>query len=65
MISASVTRGQEAESWRQVGADVIVEARDAGDHPPALQRQIASLPGVTATATAEIDGAAAAAPGRS
>ena len=36
MISASVTRGQVAESWRQVGADAIIEAPvRAGNSPGA------------------------------
>ena len=51
MISASVTRGQVAESWRQVGADAIIEAPSGGEIPPALQRQIASMAGVVSTAT--------------
>jgi putative ABC transport system permease protein len=58
MISASVTRGQEAESWRQVGADAVVVAHSGEVIPTALQRQITSLPGVTATTIAEVDGAA-------
>ena len=57
MISASVTRGQVAESWRQVGADAIIEAPAGQAIPPALQRQIASLPGVVSTATGVISGA--------
>ena len=51
MISASVTRGQVAESWRQAGADAIIEAPDGQVIPPALQRQIASMAGVVSTAT--------------
>jgi putative ABC transport system permease protein len=57
MISASVTRGQVDESWRQVGADAVVVAHSGEDIPTALQRQITSLPGVTATTVAEVDGA--------
>ncbi len=57
MISASVTRGQVAESWRQVGADAIIEAHAGQAIPPALQRQIASMPGVVSTATGVISGA--------
>jgi putative ABC transport system permease protein len=57
MISASVTRGQVDESWRQVGADAVVVAHSGEDIPTALQRQITSLPGVTATTIAEVDGA--------
>ena len=57
MISASVTRGQVAESWRQVGADAIVEAHAGQEIPPVLQRQIASMPGVVSTATGVVSGA--------
>jgi len=57
MISASVTRGQVAESWRQVGADAIIEAPAGQVIPPALQRQIASMPGVASTATGVVSGA--------
>jgi putative ABC transport system permease protein len=57
MISASVTRGQVAESWRQVGADAIIEAPVRAGIPPALQRQIASMPGVAATATGVVSAA--------
>jgi putative ABC transport system permease protein len=56
MISASVSRGQVAESWRQVGADAIIEAPAGQVIPPALQRQIAAMPGVAASATGVIDG---------
>jgi putative ABC transport system permease protein len=57
MISASVTRGQVAESWRQVGADAIIEAHAGQVIPPALERQVASMPGVVSTATGVISGA--------
>jgi putative ABC transport system permease protein len=57
MISASVTRGQVAQSWRQVGADAIIEAPAGQVIPPALQRQIASMPGVAATATGVVSDA--------
>ena len=57
MISASVTRGQVAESWRQVGADAVIVAPARGAIPPALQRRIASLPGVAATATGVVSAA--------
>ena len=49
MVAAAVTRGQVAASWRQVGADAIV--RGPGRRrviSPALQRQIAAVPGVDA-----------------
>ena len=64
MISASVTRGQVAESWRQVGADAIIQAPVRGAIPPALQRQITALPGVAATATGVISAAALPATGQ-
>jgi putative ABC transport system permease protein len=57
MISTSVTRGQVAESWRQVGADAVIEAPNGRTFPPGLQRQIAALPGVSATATGVVYGA--------
>jgi putative ABC transport system permease protein len=57
MISASVTRGQVAESWRQVGADAVIEAPANQAIPPALQRQIASMPGVVSTATGVVSAA--------
>jgi putative ABC transport system permease protein len=47
-----------AESWRQVGADAVIVAHSGESIPPALQRQIASLPGVTDATIAETDGAA-------
>jgi len=57
MISTSVTRGQVAESWREVGADAVIEAPSGQTFPPGLQRQIAALPGVSATATGVVYGA--------
>jgi putative ABC transport system permease protein len=56
MISASVTRGQVAQSWRQVGADAVIAAPSGQDIPPALQHQIASMPGVSSTATGVVYG---------
>jgi putative ABC transport system permease protein len=50
MISAAVTRGQVAASWRQVGADAVIESPPNGGISAALQHQIASMPGVAATA---------------
>ncbi len=64
MISASVTRGQVAESWRQVGADAVIEAPVRGVIPAVLQRQIASLPGVASTATGVVSAAALPASGQ-
>jgi putative ABC transport system permease protein len=57
MISASVTRGQVAQSWRQVGADAVIEAPGGQVIPPALERQVAALPGVASTATAVVSAA--------
>ena len=57
MIGTSVTRGQVAESWRQVGADAVIEAPNSQTFPPGLQRQIAAMPGVSATATGVVYGA--------
>jgi putative ABC transport system permease protein len=51
MVSAAAGRGQVGASWRQVGADAIVEARAGHPVTAALQHQIASVPGVTGTAT--------------
>jgi putative ABC transport system permease protein len=64
MISASVTRGQVAQSWRQVGADAVIQAPSGAVLPPALQRQLAALPGVTATAAGEITAASLPATGQ-
>jgi putative ABC transport system permease protein len=54
MISTSVTRAQVAASWQRVGADAIIQAPPHAVIPPALQRQIASLPGVVSAAGAEV-----------
>ena len=55
MVSTSVTGSQVAESWQQVGADAIIQAPANAAIPAALQSQIASVPGVVSTATAEVD----------
>jgi putative ABC transport system permease protein len=55
MINTSVTRGQVAASWQHVGADAIIQAPPGQVIPPALQRQISSVPGVVSTAIAEVD----------
>ncbi len=57
MINASVTRSEVAASWQQAGADAIIQAPRDGGIPQALRDQIASLPGVVATASAEVDDA--------
>jgi putative ABC transport system permease protein len=55
MVSTSVTGSQLAASWQQTGADAIIQAPSGEVIPPALQRQISSVPGVVATAAAEVD----------
>ena len=55
MVSTSVTAAQAAASWQQVGADAIIQAPSQEVISPALQRQIAAVPGVVATAPAEVD----------
>ena len=57
MISTSVTRTQVAASWQQVGADAIIQAPRDAVIPPALQSQIAAMPGVVSTAGAEVEDA--------
>ena len=53
MISTSVSRAQAAASWQQVGADAVIAVKPPLEGiPPALQQQIAAMPGVVATATA-------------
>jgi len=55
MISTSVTRSQVAASWRLVGADAIIQAPSGQVITPALQRQIAAVPGVVSTVPAVAD----------
>jgi len=55
MIAASVSRSQVAASWQQVGADAVISAPSGQVITPALQRQIASVPGVVSTADAVVD----------
>jgi putative ABC transport system permease protein len=55
MVGAAVTRGQVDASWRRVGADAIVEAQAGYPITTALRHQIASVPGVTGTASGVID----------
>lgn len=50
MVSTAVTRGQVAASWRQVGADAIIVAPQNLAITPAVQRDVAAVPGVTGTA---------------
>jgi putative ABC transport system permease protein len=49
MIRDAVSRGQVTASWQQVGADALIEA--PGSVPPAAQRAIAAVPGVSRVAT--------------
>jgi putative ABC transport system permease protein len=58
MVAAAVGRGQVAASWREVGADAIVQAPAGGVITPALRHQIAALPGVTGTAAAVVSAGA-------
>jgi len=47
MVRTAVTRGQEAASWQQVGADAVIQAQaDRPSIDPAAQRAIAAVPGV-------------------
>jgi len=55
MIAASVTRGQVAASWQQVGADAIIAAPPGQVITAPVQRQISSVPGVGSTAAAVVD----------
>jgi putative ABC transport system permease protein len=55
MIAASVTGAQVAASWQQVGADAVIQVPSGQVISPAAQRQIASVPGVAATATAVVE----------
>jgi putative ABC transport system permease protein len=55
MIAASVTSSQVAASWRQMGADAIVQAPAGQVITPALQRQVSSVPGVVSTAAAVVE----------
>ncbi|HEU5390093.1 MAG TPA: FtsX-like permease family protein [Streptosporangiaceae bacterium] len=55
MVSTAVARGQAAASWRQVGADAVVQAPPGQVITPALERQISAVPGVVSTATAAVE----------
>ena len=56
MVSTSVTQAQVAASWQQVGTDAIIAAPPNGVIPPALARQVSSVPGVVSTAAAVVEG---------
>ncbi len=55
MIDDAVHRGEVAESWSQVGADAVIYA-SASSRPatPAVQREIAAVPGVARTAAVPV-----------
>jgi putative ABC transport system permease protein len=52
MIDDAVYRGDVSESWREVGADALVDAGSSlRPLSPAVQREIAAVPGAERTAT--------------
>jgi putative ABC transport system permease protein len=52
MLRGAVHEGETAASWRQTGADAVVDAGNAAlPVSPSVQRQIAAVPGVVRTAT--------------
>ena len=52
MIDGAVYRGDSSESWREVGADALVDAATSSRPlSPAAQREIAAVPGAARTAT--------------
>jgi putative ABC transport system permease protein len=55
MIDDAVHRGEVAESWSQVGADAVIYA-SASSRPatPAVQREIAAVPGAARTAAVSV-----------
>ena len=55
MISTSVTQAQVAASWQQVGADAIIQVGHNESFLPTLQQQVSSVPGVVATAFADVE----------
>ncbi len=56
MVGAAEARSQVTASWQQVGADAIVQAPSGAVISPALQRQIAAVPGVDATTAVVVEG---------
>ena len=56
MVADAEARSQVAASWQQVGADAIVAAPSGAVISADLQRQVASVPGVVATAAAVVEG---------
>jgi len=57
MVDTAVTNSQVAASWQQVGVDAIVQVPFGQVLPPALLRQISSMPGVVSTASGVLEGA--------
>ena len=57
MINSAVRRGEVSESWRRVGADAVVHA-PSSSRPigPAVQREIAAVPGAAHAATVLVTG---------
>jgi len=55
MVSTSVTRSQAAASWQQVGADAIIQVGHDEDFLPSLQQQVSAVPGVVASAFADVE----------
>ncbi len=55
IIAASVTQAQVAASWQQVGADAIIQVGHNESFLPTLQQQVSSVPGVVATAFADVE----------
>jgi putative ABC transport system permease protein len=55
MIDDAAHRGEVAESWRQVGADAVIYA-SASSRPatPAVQREVAAVPGAARTAAVPV-----------
>jgi putative ABC transport system permease protein len=50
LITGSVTAGQTAASWQQVGADVLIQARGGATIPAAGERAVAAAAGIHRTA---------------
>ena len=50
IISESVAAGQQAASWQQVGADVLIQPPGDSTVPAAAQRAVGTVPGIRQTA---------------
>ncbi len=50
IISESVAAGQQAASWQQVGADVLIQPPGDSTVPAAAQRAVGTVPGIRHTA---------------